>query len=894
MLRHWVIVGILSGTVLSGCMGGKDETPPGPIEPPFADFGEPTLADLLADRNYRPDSCGLTPGPRRVPASPPVAKASSPTMVTIRTDEYGVSHLYAPDAYSLMYANGYVQARDRLFQMDILRHVGYGDSASVAGPGQLASDMAVRRDLYTRDEIAQQLAGAPAALRGMLQAYSDGVNRFLAEATARDAMPGEFAAVGHTPEPWKPEDSVAVANFLIGRFGSGGGEELDNARRLATLERSLGNRSAAFDALGDLAWVRVTDGLTTISPADKIVEGCEVRLGLEEVPAQQIEYAMKAPNAKSFGIPEKYGGGLAATDRASADGVLQGFHWGSNALLVAGNKSATGQPVMFGGPQTGYFKPPVFYQVGLHGGGFDVVGVGVAGAPGVVIGRTTNFAWTVTSGIDDQTDTVVLELDPQNPRAYQWDGATKPMQCRMEEHRIVPSAANRGPPEIVNQEVCRAEGMPIIAISEKDRLAWAQRSTTRGKEMPAAWMWLSLGRQTSLQGFRDALASFPYTFNFFYAGPEGIAYFHMGNLPIRDATLDPRLPGLPGSVHAWTGDVAGLELGTFIENPKTGYVANWNNAPALGWTRGDQSQLWGSVHRAQVLDRFVRERLNATDEKLAAVDMAGILRLAATHDSLAAHTAPHFIAAAREAGDAALSPLGDALQEWADAGYPWRDDDQNGKYDDPGHAIWDQARLALQDRVFRDELGALMPKLVFEPKNASDPHAGDHGQHNNKEVTLVDALNGRTVHAWCDNVTTPKEESCREMLVEALREAQANLSARFKTEDVSQWLLPQHRSRFTPIGGSNADEIAMMNRGSWNQIVAIGQGVDQSLSVLPPGNSGLLTAAELAQVVSTAGPEPKRLTAELGLYTAFKYKPLPWLMDDVRKVATRTEELVVP
>lgn len=883
--RPRVLVSLLVlATLAAGCFGGNGKAPD-----PAADPVVPTFTAFPMSPNAAGDPCApasanpggvASPSAMAPPWILPIA-AAAPTQATIKTDAFGVPHIYADDAYTLFYANGYVQARDRLFQLDVLRHVGYGDSALIAGSGQLASDLAVRRDLYSPAEVRAQFDAADPAGKEALQAYSDGVNRFIAEAVARNALPAEFVALGRVPEPWTPYDSVASINYLIGYFGVGGGEELAHAQKLAALQESLGSREAAHAAFADLSWAQVQDGYTSIPAQDKQVFGCESVPLLRDVPSAQIDRALASPGAVPFGIPADLPlpPGYATAGR-QAHGLLDGFKWGSNALLIAGKHTATGQPMMFGGPQMGYYKPPVPYQIGLHGAGYDAVGIGVASAPGIVIGRTPTFAWSITSGVDDQVDTVVLDLDASDDRRFLWDGVSEPMECRFELHRSLPTAAALDDaPQLIVQEVCRARGMPVVAWDPEAGLAWAQRTTTRGKELAGAWMWLGLARQTDLEGFMGQLAAFPFTFNFHYAGPEGIAFIHTGNVPLRDPSLDPRFPALAGSAHAWRGEAIGLGLQTHILNPSTGYVANWNNAPAKGWRTGDVLQNWGSVHRVQLLDHFVTQRL-AQGDPLTWQDVADILEDAATHDPFARHTAPLLAKAARDSGDADLLRLAEALEAWGAADYAWRDADGDGRYDDAGHAIWDAARLALQERIFADELGATNPGIILDPLESSDPHAGDHGRHDNKDSTLVDALRGRTAHPWCDDVATAARETCDQQLVAAMRDALATLGG-----DPAAWLMPIHQSRFTPIGGGNADLIPMVNRGSWNQVVALGQGLGQAQGVLPPGNSALYTPLELLMAQAGLGGEPASLTAELGLYTSFQYKPLPVLAAEVDSVA---------
>ncbi len=881
---------------LAGCFGDGEDAVDDvqDVLPPVLNVNEtapPDLAPVIPP-------CALFGEEISVPQGPGSPRPEGPVSATLKTDAYGVTHIYAEDLYALWYANGYVQARDRLFQMDVLRHVGYADSASFLGAGQLGSDMQVARDLYSEAEMQAQLDTAPTEIQEALQAYADGVNRFLVEATVRNNLPGEFAAVGHAPETWTPLDSVALIDYLIGYFGVGGGAELGNAQRLAQLNATLGPEEA-WKAFADLSWLQADHTYTTIPATDKPVNGCEAPPVRDAVPADQMALAAAARGAAPFGIPESGEPGLRSAlfdGKRTGQGVLDGFHWGSNALLVNGSHTATGLPIMFGAPQMGYYKPPVPYQVGLHGAGFDAAGFGVTGAPGIVIGRNNDLAWSVTSGIDDQVDTFAVPFDAA-AGTYEWDGESRSAECRDVTHRVLPTPAGAAggatdPPVKYTQRVCRVEGFPVVAVNPDAGVAWVQRTSTRNEELSGAWMWLNVARMGSFDDVQALMATFPFTFNFNVASADGIGYLHTGDVPLRAAAFDPRLPAPGGSASAWTGEAYTGAMDTWDRNPSTGYYANWNNAPAYGWRTGDSPQNWGTAHRVQALDAAAREVLDRTGNNVTWEDVRLINELAATRDSYALHFTPHLIAAARASGDAALAPLADALQAWQDASLPWRDLDGDGLYDDSAHAIYDRSIVALMDLVVGDELGGLAPTLELDPREASDAHAGDHGHHDNDYSVLADALTGRSGHAWCDDATTPATETCQDQLLAALRAAQANLTEEFGA-DVAAWLMPQHMSQFTAIGGSNPDLIPMVNRGSWVQVVAFGQGLAGAGSVLPPSNTGFLNPLELALYVGGAQGEPARLTAELQLYVDFEYKPFPLTTDEVDSVAVTTEELTI-
>lgn len=885
--------GVLLATLMvsiafAGCFAGNDT-----LNDTTGDIGLPDLGNLTADMDPAIEipPCHLTAGSITWPdfaGAPPI---SEPVTVTLKTDAYGVTHIYADDLYSLFYANGFVQASDRFFQMDILRQVGYGESSKYLGPGQLSLDEDIHRSMYTREEIQAQYDAAPEEGKEVLQAFADGVNRWMAEAVARDEWPAEFAALGRAPPPWSPVDSVALINYLIGYFGVDGGNEARNLARLAQLESTLGEVKA-WDALEDWVWLRADDTYTSISTDDLVLNGCEDPLERDQA-EHQLLTVKNARLTQTFGTVQQESnptGGAGGGERSYFEdvdhGVMDGFKWGSNALVVDGSTTDTGKPIMWGAPQMGYYKPPVPYQIGLHApaAGFDAVGIGVAGAPGIVIGRNAHIAWTATSGIEDQVDLVEVELT--GARTYLWDGVEKTMDCWNVEHQILPTATNQDTPKTYTQEVCRAEGWPVVAINEQSDVAYLQKTTTRNEELMGALKWLQAPTATSIDEFRNIMADFPFTFNYLIASDDGVAQIHTGNVPLRAPGYDPRLPTPSGSAYDWTGEAYTAQMQTWITDPSRGYIANWNNAPVYGWRTGDQPGLWGPVQRVQQIEYWIQKHLDGNGT-ISFEDVQDINWKAATHDSHALPFMPLLIDAA--ASDPELADVHDALVAWFAAEVPWRDNDGDGLYDDPAHAIWDAVQQEMLDRVMGDELGTMVPKLHLDI--AQGVQGGDHGGVNTPLAPLLKALRGTTNHDWCNDVDTAENETCEEQLVASLRQVQTDLTERFGTSDVSQWLEPVHMNQFIAFGAFTADERPMVNRGSWVQVVSMAE-PERSVSIMPPGNSGLITPAELA-IQQSMGGDPERLTRELDMYWNNQYKPFPLTAAEVDAVATQTAELVV-
>jgi len=840
---------------------------------------------------------------------------------------YNESHVYADSVYALGYGNGYAQTGDRLFQMDVIRHIGYGNSAQVLGPGQIGSDVQVKRDLYSREEIDQQWQSAPPRFREVVRGFTDGVNRRMVEMAAGGELPAEFGALGHAPEPWRPQDTVAAINYLIGFFGVSGGAELGNAKTLYRLQENLGSWEDAFEAYEDLNWLETTDDhYTSLTEADVDVDGGEtVPESWDDVPAEQKRFLEAAdPDAiEAWGVEAD----LALPDavvegRTEGQGVTSGFEWGSNAAIVSSELSESGQPLLGGGPQMGYFKPPVPYEVGLHGAGYDMTGIGVTAAPALVVGRTAGgedrdaLAWTVTSGRDDMIDTIAVELDPEDRHRYRWEGQWRQMETRREEHVASPvPPALGGNPEtrVVEQEVAyvieEGDVMPVVAWNPEANVAWCQRKTTRNDELAGAQLWAETAGTDDLDDFENRIREFPFTFNFHVISESGdIGYYHTGKVPERADGPDYRFP-CSSEGHSWLGIDVGLGLDTWARNPERGYVVNWNNGPAPGWRAGDNEQNWGSIHRVDQLDRILRETAGLDPEgrrppesatnPLDTDDVAGIIHEAALHDASAYVTAAFFADAAARSDDPQVREMGEYLRQWAADDADWYDDDggeipytdgEDDRYDRPGHAIHDEVRSRLQRTVFDVTTAPDADGPGFDWEPPVSRHAEPHGRVDS-DVTFIDALRGETAHDWFDGD--------RDGLIRAvLAEAATALEERFDSADPGDWLEPTHKSRFLSLGASRQSAMDMRNRASYNQLLdADGWQADDEATwtaaagdVLPPGNDGVVTADELARLQAT-DEEPARLTDQLNLYTDNEYKPHPVTRTQVEAVATEATTL---
>jgi penicillin G amidase len=811
--------------------------------------------------------------------------------VTITRDKWGVPHIFIPPSFgsktaqlkALGFAQGYATAQDRMVQLEFFRRAGKGRLSEIGflGPSYLPGDIVVRRDGFTEAEFQQQFKTLPAKGRISLQAFADGVNRFLSEVGADPSLaPAEFGLLGLAPEPWSVTDSLAIAMLQIRRFGQNGGNELDNARLLLDLldHFPLADAKGIF---GDLLWLEDPTAPTTISPAEQHVTPHPIS-ALNPVQVALVTAHQAAIRGTIMSMAEK---------RTMVASLMHEIGWpyafpatASNAMVVSGSLTASGSPILLGGPQTGMTLPSFFYQVGVHGAGYDASGVTVPGGTGIVIGRTANAAWTITSGITDNTDTFIEELNPANPKQYAFRGSYKDMSCRMETFN--PAGQ---PSQTI--EFCRTVHGPVIASYPSENIAFSQQLYFFGREGQSAVQLLSLGFATNFKRFQRTINKVEASLNCMYGdNAENIAYFHRGVLPHRPATVDPRLP-LPGTGEAETLTLTkGRRMPTAI-NPALGYIAQWNNKPILGWPADDQRELWGGVDRVQVLlDQLAAAK--AANHPITAGDVSGYMKTAATTDFLAPRIFPYL----RNAVDALppatpdlpqLEAATDLIGAWLSSAGGALLADGSGNIPFPGVTIYRAWRTQVQRDTFDDELGTAHNRL---PDYVVTRTGGDN-EDSSGDLISIDALFRRvldgpaaafpTSRDYFRDVATNTNPGRDATLVGSLRTVIAALTAKYGTANPTQWLTAKITVEFDETSASSffygPTIIEREDRGTMNEVIELTPTLASQI-VVPPGNSGYIQPSLF--------PEPPHLRDQVALYESFQYHSLPFTQAELEGPTT--------
>ena len=491
--------------------------------------------------------------------------------VTVYRDDDGITHIYATTAHDLFFAQGYIHAQDRFWQMDTWRHIGRGRLAEMFGASQVETD-AFLRTLGWERLAEQEFADLPAQDKAILQAYADGVNAYLKDHTGA-ALSLEYAVLGLTnpayrPAPWRPTDTLVWAKVMAWDLRGNMQAEIERAILLGTLTP---------EQVADLFPEYPFDRHPVIVP-EQSGQGHRIS-GEVAAPDWKTLRPLLTSVVRSFAAVEAWTGPAGA-------GV------GSNNWVIAGSRTATGMPLLANDPHLSAQMPAIWYEVGLHcmqktpDCPYELYGFSFAGAPGVIIGHNDRIAWGFTNVGPDVADLYIEKINPQNPYQYKVNGHWVDMQVR---HEVLQVAGG----EPVELEVRITRHGPIISDTYGKLKDFAQKA---GVPVPPhyaiALKWtalqptrtiraiLAMNRAQNWEEFRQAVSLFDVPAqNMVYADVEGhIGYQTPGLIPIRRAGHDGTLP-VPGwtDEYEWQGFIPFDELPHVFDPPK-GYIATANNA----------------------------------------------------------------------------------------------------------------------------------------------------------------------------------------------------------------------------------------------------------------------------------------------------------------------------
>jgi acyl-homoserine lactone acylase PvdQ len=707
--------------------------------------------------------------------------------LTILRDGFDVPHIYGKTRADVAFGAGYVTAEDR----GLLLQLGRGPArAAVAEvPGVNAFGLVTSGRSFVPSAQSEDLVTAQQGK--LVQAYGRKGREILSDLSAyADGITAYFKKSGSTQPPWTVNDALAVTAFIGSIFGNGGGAEVQNAQFLAKLRDQLG------PSRGSRAFVDLMEADDRDSPTT----------------TQRL-----FPYGQSSGNPTP---GSPLVDPGSVQNLdpTQPQQLASNFLVVSPRRSATGEPLAVMGPQLGYFYPEIVLEADLHGPGLHAQGALVpGGGPYVLIGRTRDYAWSLTTATNDNRDQFLERLCEPNgstpTRASQhylyrgscramtmFDAGTldgKPVRYPLTVHGPVFGTATVG-------------GQPY-AITR-------QRSTYGQDALSiAALRDLTLGRAKTVPGFFASANEFGFTFNFAYASRRNTAYFSSGLLPRRAPGTNKLLPTLGTGQHDWRGFISLTQHPHEVGGPG-GLFLNWNNRPAPGWQPGDDNHSYGSVHRVQMFNAFPR--------RARIEDVVSIANRAATQDLRATGVWPDILAAIRggPAPDARTAQAANLVTAWANNGASRLDGNLDGKIDDPGAAVMDAAWNRIADAVMTPVLGSLTADLASLMSRDNPPYNANGSSFGGGWYGYVDkdlrTLFGHDVKQpfnlrYCGGGS---RAACRASLWAALKAASDQLAAA-QGPDPQNWRSDATLERIKFQPGLLPNTMRWTNRSTFQQVL---------------------------------------------------------------------------
>ncbi len=444
--------------------------------------------------------------------------------VEVIRDRWGIAHIYAKNQSDLFFAQGFVAAQDRLFQIDLWRRQGVGEMAEVFGPDYFAADRFARLIKYRGDMDEEWKSYSPDT-KEIAASFTNGINACID--LMADKLPIEFQILGFRPRKWKPED---VLGRMSGIYMS---QNFRNEVQRAQLIAAVGIEKARW-----------------MAPVDPPRE-CESPLPIEE---------LKAVDKKILADYEAATKALSFTPAKTE----------SNNWVVSGTRSMSGKPLLASDPHRAIALPSLRYLVHLNAPGWNVIGSGEPGLPGVAIGHNDKIAWGFTIIGVDQADFYVEETNPLRPHEYRVNGKWTPMTSVRE------TIAVKGEKDRTVDLFFTRHG-PVLYRDDRRRRAYVLEWVGHDPGGAAYLGSLAVGRAKNQREFLEALKSWHVPgLNFVYADVDGnVGWIAAAQIPIRPKH-DGLLPVPGDGGYEWNGY---LKVAQYPQsfNPKSGWQATANH-----------------------------------------------------------------------------------------------------------------------------------------------------------------------------------------------------------------------------------------------------------------------------------------------------------------------------
>ncbi|MER5890029.1 penicillin acylase family protein [Streptomyces sp. NPDC001941] len=795
--------------------------------------------------------------------------------VEVKRDSYGIPQIYADTDEDLFRAQGYVQAQDRFWEMDVRRHLTSGRLSEMFGKGQVDTDAFLRTLGWRRVAQQEYDTKLSASTKKYLQAYADGVNAYLKGKSGRDVSV-EYAALAfendYEIEPWTPVDSVAWLKAMAWDLRGNMQDEIDRSLMTSRLTQ---------------AQIKELYPEYPSKLHQPIMDKGAVRGGKFDPEAKASSNAANTPQGAQQGVRTQLSALSKTLDEIPALLGPNGHGIGSNSWVVSGKYTTTGKPLLANDPHLAPQLPSLWYQMGLHcrtvsaSCGFDVAGYTFSGMPGVVIGHNQDIAWGFTNLGADVTD---LYLEKVSDSGYEYDGKQLPFTTREEvikvaggsDRKITVRTTNNGPLvsdrsselEKVGQKAPVTNNAPDRAEGYAVALRWT--ALDPGTTMDAVF---ELDRAKDFSEFRKAASHFDVpSQNLIYAdakGPEGhIGYQAPGRIPVRSKDHDGTMPA-PGwdPKYRWKKDTIPFEELPYEEDPERGYIVTANQAvvdedayPYLltkDWGYGSRSQRINDLIASKTKDGG---KISTDDMRTMQMDNSS---------EIAKLLVPYLKKI--DISDPSVREAQKLLETWD---YTQESDSAGAAY---FNAVWRNVlKLAFGNKLPKelrvegecinvratdatgpvDEQNKLVRECGQRSADTAQPDGGD------RWYEVVRPLLTKETSAWWKtdaSRTDPATETRDQLLARAMKDARWELTAKLG-KDVSTWnwgRLHQLNLRNQTLGTEGPAFLRyMLNRGPWN--LSGGEAAVNATGWNAAGGYGVIWVPSMRMVVNVGDWDKSR------------------------------------
>jgi penicillin amidase len=653
-----------------------------------------------------------------------VAGLSAPVRVV--RDRFGVPHVHAEGVEDLFFAQGYVTAQDRLWQMEFQRRVGRGTLAELLGEAALPADRLLRTVGF-RPAAERSWRELSPEGRRLVTAYTRGANAVVASGL----VPLEFRILRARPQPFDEIDALTWPKLMAWDLDGNATSEIERA----VLTRRWGRKKAdqflvpppdSPVIVPDAAWE------AAIPPAE--------RGSSPAAPGGSDPGVMGSAVPTGFGLfgPERFGLRELFEPRGSVEA--------SNSWVIAGSRTTTGRPILCNDPHLRLRAPSLWYLIELSAPGLHAEGASIPGIPGVILGRNDRIAWGLTNIGADVQDLYVEKTDPADPDDYFFRGEKRRFSSRTE---MIPVRGKTPFRLTVRESVHGPIITDVLRGARSLGPATALRWTAIDPSVPdrSAEAFFGLMRAGDWNQFLAAVSklSAPEQ-NFVYADADGhIGYTASGAIPIR-----PRASGLlPVSgegVDEWSGFIPFSDLPRVLD-PPDGFLVTANNAVVSNRYPWPISRDWAEPYRAIRIAERIRALSKASPQDVAAIQSDRVSLLARDLLPLLLPCRP-------------LDPMSGKILERLRR---WNFDMQPNSPEAAMFGAWYAELTKLPGNDLRDVGISVRSRL------------------------LLDAFAGKTGDiAWCDDPTTSAVEGCSDFAARALARAARLLQTRLGN-DPDKW-----------------------------------------------------------------------------------------------------------